>query len=85
MILWMQPRSLNLTSRLYLGWLDIVGLIMVRKAVFFRTIIVMEEYIPMHVVLMDKIRDFLNEGIIVNRFDSLITDFLNTCATSDLL
>ena len=58
---------------------------MVRKAVFFRTIIVMGEYIPINVVLMDKIRDFLNEGIIVNRFDSLITDFLNTCATSDLL
>ena len=41
----LHPRSLNLTSRICLGWIDIIRFIVAKKVLFVRTVIVMKEYI----------------------------------------
>ena len=77
-------RSLNATSRVCLGWIDIIRLIMVKKALFLRTIIMMEVHIPIRVVLIRRIVEFPLEGLKDNPYSSPITDILNTCASLDL-
>ena len=77
-------RSLNATSRVCLGWIDIVRLIMVKKALFLKTIIMMELHIPIRVVLIRRIGEFPIEGQEENPCNSPITDILNTCASLDL-
>ena len=67
-------RSLNATSRVCLGWIDIIRLIMVKKAFFLRTIIMMEVHIPIRVVLIRRIVEFPLEGLKDNPYSSPITD-----------
>ena len=81
----LHPRSLNLTSRLCLGWLDIVRYIMMKKALFIRTVIVMKEYIPVRSILLDKIDVFPIIGNVDNKHNSPINDLLNTCAVLNLV
>ena len=80
----LHPRSLNSTSRICLGWLDIIRYIMVKKALFLRTIFIMKEYIPIKLVLMQKAMD-MQEEVSPNIHNSPITDMLNTCVTLNLI
>ena len=51
---------------------------------FVRTILVMDDYIPIRRVLMDKIESYPDEGIIPNTHDIPCIDLLNACASFGL-
>ena len=80
----LHPRSLVSTSRICLGWLDIIRYIMAKKALFIRTVFVMKDYIPIRAVLIQKVTGMQNE-IVPNAHDSPITEILNTCITLNLM
>ena len=81
----LHPRSLSATSRVCLGWLDIVRYIMARKAIFIRTIFVMKDYIPIKTILVDRIVRTPHDDIVPNTHNSPITDILNTCVQFNLM
>ena len=72
----LHPRSLKSTSRICLGWIDIILYIMAKKALFIRTIFVMKDYIPIKSVLVQRIVN-MREAIIPNTYDSPIIDIIN--------
>ena len=45
----------------------------------------MREYIPIRLVLLDKITNFPVEGQLENRYDSPLIDLLNACAKLNML
>ena len=51
---------------------------------FVRTIIVMDDYIPIRRVLMDKIESYPDEGTIPNTYDIPCIDLPNACASFGL-
>ena len=72
----LHPRSLNSTSRICLGWIDILLYIMAKKALFIRTIFVMKDYIPIKSVLIHRVSN-MREDIIPNSYDSPMIDIIN--------
>ena len=81
----LHPRSLNSTSRVCLGWIDIVYYIMAKKAIFMRTIIMMKEYIPIRQVLALRLENYPNNVSESNVNNSPLYDLLNTCSTLNLI
>ena len=81
----LHPRSLNVTSRMCLGWIDVIYYIMAKKAIFVRTIIMMKDYIPIRNILAARLRDYPNSASAANMYDSPIYDLLNTCSILNLL
>ena len=80
----LHPKSLNITCRMSLGWIGIIRLIMVKKIMFLRTILVMDDFIPIRRVLLAKIESYPDEGTVPNPYDSPCIDLLNTCASFGL-
>ena len=54
----LHPRSLNATITVCLGWMSIVNYIKTRKLIFIRTIVSMEEYMPLRKILMERVREY---------------------------
>ena len=81
----LHPRSLNATSRVCLGWIDVVYYIMAKKAIFIRSIIMMKDYIPIRNVLAARLEEYPNSISTANAHDSPIFDLLNTCSSLKLL
>ena len=54
------PRSLNITSFVNLGWMSVTNIIKARKLIFLRTILVMKEFMPIRLILIERIRDFVD-------------------------
>ena len=63
--------------------MNIILFIKARKIIFLRTILAMEEYMPIRKVLIAKINSFVDNDI--NHFDSPITQILCYCAKFRLL
>ena len=78
-------RSLNLTSRVCLGWMDIIRYIMAKKALFIRTVFTMKDYIPIRAVLVESVLRDDNNIEMENAFNSPIIDLLNACHTLNLM
>ena len=81
----LHPRSLNATSRICLGWIDIIRYIMIRKAIFLRTIFVMKEYIPIRSVVIRKVNEIQDDVLVPNQCNSPVSDIINTCIQLGLL
>ena len=62
-------RSLNVTSLMCLGWMNIVTMIKARKIICIRTIMVMEEYMPIKVILCERINEYDPNN--VNQYECL--------------
>ena len=81
----LHSRSRNLTSRVCLGWLDIVLYITAKKALFVRTIFEMKEYIPIRAVLIDRMLDVNLNVETQNVFKSPLMDLIKACHTLNLM
>ena len=81
----LHPKSLNITCCMSLGWIDIIRLILVKKVMFVRTILVMDDYIPIRRVFISKLESLPGEEIIPNAHDSPCIDLLNACTTFGLV
>ena len=67
-------RSLNITSLVCLGWMDIITFIIARKIIFLRSIFVMNEYLPIRRILTERINDYVEGDL--NAFDSPLLQIL---------
>ena len=54
----LHPRSLNITSVSCLGWMSIFNYIKVRKMIFIRTIVCMEDVIPLKRILIERVNEY---------------------------
>ena len=75
--------SFNATSYACLGWMNIIQFIKARKIIFLRTILVMEEYMPIKRILIARIDNYEDDN--VNQFDSPLMQILSFCAEFQLL
>ena len=79
----LHPRSLNATSTVCLGWMDIVNYVKARKVIFIRTIFCMEDHAPLKRVLLERVREYgVHDG---NPYESPIIQILHICHEFDLL
>ena len=69
--------SFNITSYVLLGWMNIVLFIKARKVIFIRTILMMEEKMPIRKILMERINEFVPDS--ENQWDSPIKQILQYC------
>ena len=73
-------RALNATSIACLGWINIIRLIQVKKLLFLRTILILDENNPIRRVLVQKVEECRDADFPMNNaYDSPITDLLNVC------
>ena len=77
------PRSINIACYICLGWMSLVNFIKAKKLIFLRTILAMNDYMPIKVILIERIREFVPDG--TNRFDSPIVQILQLCHEFNLL
>ena len=76
-------RSLNVTSLMCLGWMNIIPMIKARRIIFIRTIMVMAEYMPIRVILCERITEYDTNN--VNQHESVIIQILKYCEEFNLL
>ena len=76
-------RSVNITSYVCLGWMYIVNYIKARQLIFLRSIIVMNENIPVRRILANRVNEYNVGGD--NPYDSPILHMLGVCSDYDLL
>ena len=81
----LHPRSLNLTSRVCLGWIDIIRYIMAKKALFVRTILMLKEYIPVRTIFCTRVASLVQDELLPNLHKSPVNDLLNTCISLELM
>ena len=75
--------SFNITSFACLGWMNIIQFIKAKKIIFLRTILVMNEDMPIKKILVERINNF-NAGD-VNAYDSPLTQILEYCNEFNLI
>ena len=73
----LHARCLNITSIFCLGWMDIVLFIKAKKIIFVRTILSMNECMPIRRVFLERLNSF-NENC-ENKMDSPIVQILKYC------
>ena len=76
-------RSVNSTSFICLGWMNIVNYVKARKLIFLRTIIVMKEHMPIRRTFINRLDEFIPGS--VNMYDSPIMYTLQICFDYGLL
>ena len=76
-------RSINITSFVCLGWMNIVNYIKARQVIFLRSIIVMKEHMPLRKIFINRLNEFV-DGI-DNQYDSPMIHALQICSNFDLL
>ena len=76
-------RSVNITSFVCLGWMNIVNYIRARQVIFLRSILVMNENMPIRRILENRVNEYNVGGD--NPYDSPILHILEICADYDLL
>ena len=79
----LHPRSLNITSSFCLGWMNILNYIKARKLLFIRTILCMEEYMPIRKILIERMSEY--NPLYVNEFESPIVQILGYGTEMDLI
>ena len=79
----LHTRSLNATSCLCLGWMEMLNVIKARKIIFIRTIMVMEDYMPLKKITVERLAEFAPDN--VNEFDSPLIQIFQYCDEYGLL
>ena len=73
----LHPRSLNVTSTVCLGWMNILNYVKTRKIIFIRSIVSMEDFMPLRHILVERVRAYSNET--PNHTESPIVQILQFC------
>ena len=79
----LHSHSLNVTSLACLGWMNLILFIKARKIIFVRTILQMEECMPVRRILVERFREY-RDGC-TNPYDSPVIQILNYCKEFDLM
>ena len=75
--------SLNVTSFACLGWMDVITFIKARKVVFVRTILNMDENMPIRRVFIERLREY--QVGCDNPYDSPVIQILQYCSEFGML
>ena len=79
----LHTRSLNATSCSCLGWMGMLNIIKARKIIFIRTIMVMEDYMPLRRIAIERLAEFEPDG--ANEYDSPLVQIFQYCDEFGLL
>ena len=79
----LHSRALNATSCMCLGWMNIVNVVIARKLIFIRTIMVMDEFMPIKRIFLERLKEFQVDA--ENKYDSPILQILQYCHEYDLM